>query len=109
MLTLINMIIDALPFFIIIGFYVMIGAQIFTTFFNDKLNEIPFGSLFASCKQMISYLSMSYDYTGAADQEFVYMVFVMIFAFLGNIILLNFLIAILTMSYNEIVEIGNFQ
>jgi hypothetical protein len=52
---------------------------------------------------------MSYDYIGAADQEFFYMVFVMIFAFLGNIILLNFLIAILTMSYNEIVEIGNFQ
>lgn len=53
----------------------------------------------------------AYDYTGTKDgfQEMIYTFWLLIHLFMANILLLNFLIAILSSTYGDMLESGKFQ
>ena len=51
----------------------------------------------------------SYSYIGSANQENIYSVLIILNLFISSILLLNFMIAILSTTYGQLLESGSFK
>ena len=84
-----------------------LSAAIFTTVFQD-INKSLYGDFITSSKTMFDGLMASYGYKGFGEYEMLHMVMLWTHIFIANILLLNYLIAILSDSYVGMLEKGKF-
>ena len=92
--------------FIVIS-YLIVAAAIFTTLFQD-INTPLYGNFTISLRSMFDGLMGSYSYKGFGEFEMLHMVMMWLHIFIANILLLNYLIAILSQSYVLMLEQGKF-
>lgn len=106
-LTFFAMIIDTQAFMFLVASYLIVMAAIFTTIFQD-VNVSLYGTFKVSLRSMFDGLMGSYSYKGFGDKEMLHMTMMWIHIFMSNILLLNYLIAILSLSYAIMLEQGQF-
>ena len=106
-LTFIAMVIDTIAFMFLVISYLIIVAAIFTTMFQD-INPAVYGSFAISLRTMFDGLMAGYSYKGFGDKEMLHMMMLILHVMLSNILLLNYLVAILSQSYSEMLDKGKF-
>mmetsp|Transcript_46451 Transcript_46451/g.61529 ORF Transcript_46451/g.61529 Transcript_46451/m.61529 type:complete len:315 (-) Transcript_46451:371-1315(-) len=106
-LTFISMIIDTIAFMFIVISYLIVSAAIFTTVYQD-VNTGLYGDFKVSLRSMFDGLMGSYGYKGFGDKEMAHMMMLWMHIFISNILLLNYLIAILSQSYSDMLDKGKF-
>ena len=106
-LTFIAMVIDTMSFFFIVISYLIVASAIFTTIFQD-INTSLYGNFTISLRTMFDGLMGSYGYKGFGEYEMLHMVMLWTHIFISNILLLNYLIAILSESYARMLDQGIF-
>ena len=103
LLTLIAMIIDTMAFMFLVASYLIVMAAIFTSVFQD-VNPSLYGDFKVSLRSMFDGLMASYSYKGFGDKEMLHMTMMWTHIFCSNILLLNYLIAILSQSYSDMLD-----
>ena len=106
-LTFIAMVIDTMSFFFIVISYLIVASAIFTTIFQD-INTSLYGNFTISLRTMFDGLMGSYGYKGFGEYEMLHMIMLWTHIFISNILLLNYLIAILSESYVRMLDKGIF-
>ena len=94
-LTFVSMVVDTLSFMFIVISYLIVAAAIFTTLFQD-INTPLYGNFTISLRSMFDGLMGSYGYKGFGEYEMLHMIMMWLHIFIANILLLNYLIAILS-------------
>ena len=107
LLTLIYMMIDVGTFLFIMICYLAFSTLLFSALYQDT-NQTDYGSIFSSLQVIFLNLLGGYQYIGAGNQEMIFTGLTLIHIFIVNILLLNFMIAILSNTYGEMLESGNF-
>lgn len=108
LLTLIKMMLDVCPFLFIMLVYIVLSAQIFTTQYQD-INTGSYGEIGASLRTTYDQAMAVYTYVGASDQEILFSIMTIFNIFIIGILLLNFMIAILSTTYSNLLESGSFK
>ena len=106
LLTFFSMVIDTLPFMFLVISYLIIATAIFTTLFQD-LNSI-YMDFTSTIRTLFDGLMGGYTYKGFGEKEWIHMLMIWLHIFMSNILLLNYLIAILSQSYCEMLDKGKF-
>ena len=106
-LTFISMIIDTIAFMFLVISYLILTTAIFTTIFQD-VNTGVYGTFTITIRNIFDGLMGGYTYKGFGDQEMLHMYMLWIHVFMSNILLLNYLIAILSQSYADMLDKGKF-
>ena len=106
-LTFIAMVRDTISFMYLVFGYLFLMACVFTTMFQD-INPGSYGNFSTSIRTMFDGLMASYGYKGYGVYEIEHMIFIIMHVIMSNILLLNYLIAILSTSYVEMLESGVF-
>lgn len=86
--------------------YIVACAQIFQTLFQD-VNE-NYSSFHLALRSTYDSMIGNYGYAGSSSQEYVYSVVMWFNLFVLFIVLLNFMIAILSDTYANMLESGTF-
>lgn len=107
-LTLLAMIWDTINFMFIVSCFIIIMASIFTTLYQDT-NPEKYGSLFLSVRNLFDAIIGQYDYEGMGDRKLSFTCLQIIHVFIGNILLMNYLIAILSTTYENMKQTGIFR
>lgn len=106
LLTFIAMVIDTIAFMFLVGAYLIIVSAIFTTMFQDTNSAYEaFGD---SLRTMFDGLMASYSYKGFGDKEMTHTIMLILHILISNILMLNYLIAILSDSYTLMLDKGKF-
>ena len=105
-LTFIAMVIDTIAFMFIVIAYLIVAAAIFTTMFQD-INPI-YVDFKTSLRTLFDGLMAGYSYKGFGDKETLHMLMLILHICLSNILMLNYLIAILSDSYSHMLDKGKF-
>lgn len=108
LLTLVYMMIDVGPFLFIMICYLMFSTLLFSCLYQDN-NQDVYGKIFSSFEQNFLNMLGSYQYTGAAKQELLFTGLTLAHIFIVNILLLNFMVAILSTTYGDMLESGAFM
>jgi hypothetical protein len=108
LLTLIAMIDDTLSFIFIFSCYLLIAASVFTTLYQDT-NPTKWGGLALSLRCLFNATLAQYDYSGMGDRTLSFSILQIIHVFFSGILLLNYLIAILSTTYDNMKESGIFR
>ena len=108
LLILVAMIGDTLAFMFIVCCFILIMSSIFTTLYQD-VNPDKFGGLAASSRALFDATIGSFDYSNMGDRELSFSILQIVFVFFGNILLLNYLIAILSTTYENMKQTGIFK
>ncbi|CDW78613.1 UNKNOWN [Stylonychia lemnae] len=108
LLTIWEMLADTLSFIFIVVCYFVITASVFTTLYQD-LNPDKFGGLAISLRTLYDSAMAVYDYKGMGSQEVSFSIIQIIHIFFANILLMNFLIAILSYTYENMQQISVFK
>jgi len=98
---------DTLAFMFIMGCFILISSSIFTTLYQDT-NPDKFGGLAITARYLFDSAIGQYDYSGMGNREVSYSILQVAYVFLGNILLMNYLIAILSTTYDNMKETGIF-
>ena len=106
-LTLKAMLIDTIPFIILLWLYIIGMSLMYTTLFQD-INKGVYGTLTNTVVALFDDVNASYSYSGFKDWELGHMALLIIHVYMGNIVMLNYLIAILSKSYVDMLEAGTF-
>lgn len=106
-LTFIAMVRDTISFMYLVFGYLFLMACVFTTMFQD-VNPGSYKDFPTSLRSMFDGLMASYGYKGYGEYEIEHMVFIILHVYMSNILLLNYLIAILSTSYVSMLESGVF-
>lgn len=107
-LTLIAMIGDTLSFMFILTCYILIMASVFTTLYQD-VNPAEWGGLAISIRYLFDASIGQFSFSGMGDRILSYSILMMCHVFFANILLLNYLIAILSTTYENMKETGIFK
>ena len=107
LLTFLAMIVATAPFMFIVIAYLIIAAAVFTTIFQD-VNYALYGNFVISIRSMFDGLMGGYSYKGFGEYEMMHMLMMWVHIILANVLLLNYLIALLSQSYCEMLESGKF-
>ena len=108
LLTLIAMISDTLSFMFIVSCFILIMASIFTTLYQD-INPDSFGGLAISVRTLFDAAIGQYSYSGMGNRVLSYSILMIFHVFFSNILLMNYLIAILSTTYENMKETGIFR
>jgi hypothetical protein len=108
LLTLVAMIADTLAFIIIVACFLIIAASVFTTLYQDY-NEDKYKNLRTSFRTLFDTSLAVYDYDGMGSRDLSHSILLIFVAFITNILLLNFVIAILSTTYENMKESGIFK
>lgn len=100
LLTIYEMLADTLSFVFIVVCYLLIVASVFTTLYQD-VNPQKFGGMAFSLKTLYDGAMGVYDYNGMKDREVQFSILQMVHIYFANILLMNFLIAILSYTYEN--------
>ncbi|CAI2359649.1 unnamed protein product [Moneuplotes crassus] len=108
LLTLVEMVGDTLSFLLLIGCYILVQASIFTTLFQDTLPD-NYGSMILSFRTLFDAGLAVYSYKGMESKEIVHSILLILHVFVTNVLLLNYLIAILSTTYENMQQSGIFK
>lgn len=100
LLTLISMITDTVSFLFIFSCFVVLMASVFTTLYQDT-NPIKFGGLALTIRTLFDACLANYDYDNMPGREISYSCLIIFHVFMANILLMNYLIAILSTTYDS--------
>lgn len=106
-LTFFSMVVDTIAFMFLVFSYLIVSAAIFTTLFQDMRPDI-YGTFVKTIISMFDGLMGGYTYKGFGDRELLHMVAIILHVWVANILLLNYLIAILSESYSVMLEKSSF-
>jgi hypothetical protein len=108
LLTLFEMIIDTLSFLLIFGCYMILTASVFTTLYQDQLAP-NYGNLLLSIRTLFDAGLAVYSYKGMENKELQHSILIILHVFITNVLLLNYLIAILSTTYENMKQSGIFK
>jgi len=108
LLILIAMIGDTVAFMFIVCCFILIMSSVFTTLYQDT-NPDKFGGLAKTARALFDASIGNYDYGDMGDRELSFSVLQIVFVFFGNILLMNYLIAILSTTYENMKQTGIFK
>eukprot|EP00347_Sterkiella_histriomuscorum_P022855 403336899 len=108
LLTIWEMLADTLSFIFIVICYFVVVASVFTTLYQDT-NPDKFGGLAISARTLYDSAMAVYDYKGMGSKEISFSLIQIVHIFLANILLMNFLIAILSFTYENTEQISHFK
>jgi len=108
LLTLISMITDTVSFLFIFSCFVVLMASVFTTLYQDT-NPIKFGGLALTIRTLFDACLANYDYDNMPGREISYSCLIIFHVFMANILLMNYLIAILSTTYDGMKQNGVFK
>ncbi|CDW75745.1 UNKNOWN [Stylonychia lemnae] len=108
LLTLIEMVEDTISFFFIVSCFIVIMSSIFTTLYQDISPE-KFGSLTTTVRTLFDAALAVYSYDGLGGRTLSYSVLMIFHVFFSNVLLLNYLIAILSTTYENMKQSGIFK
>jgi hypothetical protein len=100
LLILIAMIGDTIAFMFIVCCFILIMSSVFTTLYQD-IRPDKFGGLALTARALFDASIGNYDYDDMGDRELSFSVLQIVFVFFGNILLMNYLIAILSTTYEN--------
>ena len=106
-LTFINMIIDTLPFLFLLTAFMLLMTSVAATLFQD-VNPAGFGSFLQSFFTLKDSVIAGTTYSGFAEKEKIFSVFAQLTTLFGNVLMLNYLVAILSKTYENMLEYGSF-
>jgi len=109
LLTLLTMIWDTLSFMFLVGCFILIMASIYTTLFQNVNPELYGGFGLTSRALFDSTLGNFELGEGNGDRELTHTILTIGTVFFSNVMLLNYLIAILSTTYNNMRETGIFK
>lgn len=107
-LTLTEMVEDTISFIFIVSCFITIMSSIFTTLYQD-INPEKFGSLLLTIRTLFDAMMGVYSYDGMGGRTLSYSILMIFHVFLSNVLLLNFLIAILSTTYDNMKQSGIFK
>ena len=103
------MLADTIAFLFILGSFILIMSSIFTTLYQDAYPDL-FGNLVLSGRFLYDAAIGSYAYDGIdGDRELSFSILLTFHSFMGNVFLLNYLIAILSTTYETLLTSGIFM
>ena len=102
------MVTDTLAFIAMFSWFIWIMASVFTTLYQDY-NPDKYGSLAVSFRSLFDTAMAVYDYNGMGSRDMSHSILLVFVAFMSNILLLNFVIAILSTTYENMKESGIFK
>lgn len=108
LLTLIAMVGDTLSFMFIVCCFILIMASVFTTLYQDT-NPAMFGGLALTVRTLFDAAIGQYTYSGMGGRELSYSILLIGHVFFSNILLMNYLIAILSTTYDNMKQTGIFR
>ena len=100
LLTLVEMVGDTLSFLLLIFCYILVQASIFTTLYQDQL-VTNYESLILSFRTLYDESLVVYSFKGMKNQEVIHSLLLVFHVFLTNVLLLNYLIKILSTTYEK--------
>lgn len=106
--TLIAMIGDTLSFMFIISCFLLIMSSIFTTLYQDT-NPVKYGGLGITVTTLFDATIGNYDFSGMAGRDISHSILLIFHVFSTNILLMNYLIAILSTTYENMKQSGVFR
>jgi fucose 4-O-acetylase-like acetyltransferase len=106
-LTLLAMIGDTLSFMFIVSCFILIMASVFTTLYQDT-NPEKYGGLALTVRTLFDATIGQYDYNNMEGRDISHSVLLMFHVFITNIILMNYLVAILSTTYENMKQTGVF-
>lgn len=95
LLTLIAMIGDTISFLFLVSCFILIMASIFTTLYQDT-NPDKYGGIARTVRTLFNAVVAQYDYDDMDGREVSHSILTIFHVFFSNIILMNYLIAILS-------------
>ncbi len=109
LLTLYEMLSDTLSFILVLICYFLLVSSVFTTLFQDVHPE-KYGGFVVSARSLFDSAMAVYDYKGMGEGgEEAYSVLQIVHIFFSNILLFNFLIAILSFTFESMQKLSNFK
>lgn len=108
MLTFIAMVADTIAFMFIVIAYLIIVSAMFTTIFQDL--DPSYATFKISIRTLFDGLMASYGYKnfGGLEKEYLHMIMLILHIGMANILMLNYLIAILSDAYSRMLDRGKF-
>jgi hypothetical protein len=107
LLTLTSMIKDTMYFMLIVFCFILIMTSVFTTLYQDT-NPGLFGSMTITVRTLYDASLAVISYEEMDDRILSYSCLIIFYVFMSNILLMNFLIAILSTTYELMKEKGVF-
>jgi len=107
LLTLTSMIKDTMYFMLIVFCFILIMTSVFTTLYQDT-NPQLYGSMTITVRTLYDASLAIISYEKMENRILSYSVLIIFYVFMANILLMNFLIAILTTTYEQMKEKGVF-
>jgi hypothetical protein len=101
------MITDTTNFIIIVLCYLILFSAVFTTLYQDY-NYDKYGNLKTSVVTLFDAILAAYDYDGLGGRTTSHTVLLILHILMGNILFLNYMIAILSTAYENMRESGIF-
>ena len=108
LLTIIEMVEDTISFLFIVSCFIIIMSSIFTTLYQD-INPERFGSLTVTVRTLFDAAMAVYNYDGMGGRTLSYSVLMVFHVYFSNVLLLNYLIAILSTTYENMKQSGIFK
>lgn len=99
---------DTLSFMFIVSCFILIMASIFTTLYQD-VNPDRYGGLALTVRTLFDAALGEYAYDGMGGRELSHSILLVFHVFFANILLMNYLIAILSTTYDNMKETGIFK
>jgi len=107
MMTLIQMILAAMSFLFIFTCFMVISASMFTTLFQET--SVQYSTIILSLRTLLDSTFGNYSQAGMGKYQTAHSILLMTHVFISTIFLLNYLIAILSTVYNQMLEKGDFS
>lgn len=106
-LTLFQMITDTTNFIVVVLCYLVLFSAVFTTLYQDY-NYDKYGNLKTSVVTLFDAILAAYDYDGLGGRTTSHTILLILHILMGNILFLNYMIAILSTAYENMRESGIF-
>jgi hypothetical protein len=104
-LTFISMVVDTSAFMFLTIWYLFFMSAIFCTIYQN-VNPSMYGDIETTVTSMFDGFLASYSYGSVQQYEYSHMGLMILHIFAGNIVLFNYLIAILSSTYGDLLESG---
>lgn len=106
-ITFLNMLIDTLPFLMLLCIFILLMMSICATLFQD-VNPDMFGYFTISFQSVFDGILAPGAYTGFGEFETLWSVIYQLITLFGNVLMLNYLVAILSSTYENLLQYGSF-
>jgi hypothetical protein len=106
LMTIFKMLSSAVTFLFILMGYMLIANMVALTLFQESL--ISHSSGIFSIRTLFDAMQANYSYEISSEYEYVYTGFLFIHIFFSNVFMLNYLVAILSTVYEDMMNMGDF-